>query len=99
VAVVAAMGLATEWLAALVGAQSELHADLNLAPSALIGAWWLPIGAAAAIWLTYRGRLGLASIAASPYWLPYYFLMLLLELVRPAEDDQRRTQTTAVASA
>jgi hypothetical protein len=99
VAIVLAMGLGDEWLGVLFGSSTELHGDLNLAPSALIGAWWLPIGAAAAIWLTYRGRLGLASIAASPYWLPYYFLMLLLELVRPAEDDQRRTQTAAVASA
>jgi uncharacterized membrane protein len=99
VAVVVAMGLGTEWLGALLGAESELHADLNLAPSAIIGAWWLPIGTAAAIWCTYRGRLGLASIAASPYWLPYYFLMLLLELVLPAERDQRSTQTAAVASA
>jgi hypothetical protein len=98
-AVVGAMGLGLEWLGALIGASSELHADLNLAPSAIIGAWWLPVGAAAAVWFTSRGRLGLASMAASPYWLPYYFLMLLLELVPPAERDQRRTQTTAVASA
>lgn len=98
-AAVTAMGLGAEWLGALAGASSELHADLNLSPSAIIGVWWLPVGLAAAVWLTYRGRLGFASLAASPYWLPYYFLMLLLELIPPAERDQRRIQTTAVASA
>jgi hypothetical protein len=96
---VVAMGLGAAWLGALAQASSELHADLNLAPSAIIGAWWVPIGLVLAAWLTLRGRLGLASIAASPYWLPYYFLMLLLEAVPVPERDQRNTQTTAVSSA
>jgi hypothetical protein len=30
-------------------------------------------------WLTYRGRLGLASLAVTPYILPSYLLMLALE--------------------
>jgi hypothetical protein len=80
-AVVAALGLAGPWLGALLGSSSEFHADLNLGPTAVIGAWWLLLAVPLAVWLTWRGRLGLASMAASPYWLPYYFLMLLLELV------------------
>lgn len=46
-----------------------------------------------AIALTWRGRLGLASMAASPYWLPYYFLMLLLELVTTATAARSRPAT------
>ncbi len=80
-AIVVALGLAGPWLTALMSSSSEFHADLNLGPTALIGAWWLLVAIPLAAWLTWRGRLGLASIAASPYWLPYYFLMLLLELV------------------
>jgi hypothetical protein len=92
-AVVAALGLAGPWLAALVSSSSEFRADLNLGPTAVIGFWWLVIAIPLAAWLTWRGRLGLASMAASPYWLPYYFLMLLLELVpkyqRPVPVPER----------
>lgn len=49
---------------------------------------WVPIGLALAAWLTWKGRLGYASLAASPYWLPYYLLFALLELVR---RDQVKT--------
>jgi hypothetical protein len=87
VTVVAALGLAGPWMGALLGSSSEFHADLNLGPTAVIGAWWLVAAVPLAIWLTWRGRLGLASMAASPYWLPYYFLMLLLELVPTRADD------------
>ena len=47
-------------------------------------AWfrWLLIGVPLATWLTVKGRPGFASLAASPYWLPYYLLFLLLELPR-----------------
>jgi hypothetical protein len=92
-AVVALLGLAGPWLGALLGSSSEFHADLNLGPTAVIGAWWLIIAIPLAAWLTLRGRLGLASVMASPYWLPYYFLMLLLELVpkyfRPVPVPER----------
>jgi hypothetical protein len=86
-AVVAALGLAGPWLTALLGSSSEFHADLNLGPSAIIGSWWLVVAIPLAGWLTWRGRLGLASLAASPYWLPYYFLMLLLELVQKPRSE------------
>jgi hypothetical protein len=83
--------LLTPWLTALLGSSSELHADLNLGPSAVVGIWWLLVAAPLAAWFTWRGRLGLASVLASPYWLPYYFLMLLLELAprRRASRSER----------
>jgi hypothetical protein len=90
-AVVVARGYGPEWLAALTSVQPELVNEYNFGPSRFIGALWIPIGLALAAWLTWRGRLGLASIAISPYWLPYYFLMLLLE-------SARRTSTEANSS-
>jgi hypothetical protein len=46
----------------------------------------LPLGA----WLTRKGRLGLASLAVSPYVLPYYGVMLLLELLDVEAPDAQR---------
>jgi uncharacterized membrane protein len=83
-AILAATGWLGPWMATLVGSSSEVHASLNLAPSGAIGFWWVPVTLLLAAWFTVKGRLGLASVAASPYWLPYYFLMLLLEFVHPA---------------
>jgi hypothetical protein len=74
-------GQAADWLRVLVASADETASVLNFGPSRLIGVWWLPIGLAMAAPLTMLGRLGLASLAASPYWLPYYFLVLLWEAV------------------
>jgi hypothetical protein len=78
---VALTGWGPEWIAALLASTDEMKSALNFGPSRLIGVAWIPIGIAIAAILTWRGRLGLASVAASPYWLPYYFLFTLLELV------------------
>ena len=77
--VVVMSGYGPDWLSALLTVGPELTSEFNFGPSAFIGQAWVPIGAILAVWLTVRGRLGLAGMAASPYWLPYYFLMLLLE--------------------
>lgn len=63
----------------------------STAPSFLAVAW-VPIGLALGAWLTWKGRLGLASLAVSPYVLPYYLVMALLELVpqdRKVDDRLR----------
>ncbi len=86
--VVAWSGYAQDWLGALTDVSAELINAYNFGPSALIGALWIPIGLALAAWLTWRGRLGLASLAISPYRLPYYYLMLVLEFARPPESPQ-----------
>jgi hypothetical protein len=78
-AVVVVSGYGFAWIAALFTVGPELTSDFNFGPSAFIGVLWIPIGVVLAAWLTARGRLGLASLSISPYWLPYYFLMLLLE--------------------
>ena len=78
---VVATGYADDWVLRLIDTpEGQMTNGGNWWPSAIIGAWWLPIGLALGTWLTMKGRLGLASIAVQPYMLPYYWLMLLLEL-------------------
>ena len=83
--VVAATGWGPEWIGMLISSSTQVNSILNFGPSRLIGLAWLPIGLAIAGVLAWRGRLGLASVAASPYWLPYYFLFLFLEWPRQAD--------------
>jgi hypothetical protein len=73
-------GWGPHWIAALADSSTEMGSALNFGPSRIIGWVWVPIGLFLATVLTIRGRLGLAALAASPYWLPYYFLFPLLEL-------------------
>jgi hypothetical protein len=68
------------WIVALSASTAESQSVLNFGPSRLIGFWWVPIGVALAAGLTWRGRVGLAGLMASPYWLPYYFLIPLLDI-------------------
>jgi hypothetical protein len=86
-ALVLASGHALDWLTRLTATSSEVGHVNNMAPSRFIGWAWAPIGLALAAILTWRGRLGLASIAASPYVFPYYLLMLILEIARPQLQD------------
>jgi hypothetical protein len=82
-ALVLASGWGQEWVARLLettSTQVGIHFDVG--PSSLLGELWVPIGLALAAILTWRGRLGFASLAASPYWLPYYLMMPLLEVRR-----------------
>lgn len=78
---VLATGWGPGWVEALAAAGGDVAIPSSIGPSRFIGALpWLAIGLPLAVWLTARGRLGLASLAASPYWLPYYLLVMLLEL-------------------
>ena len=79
---VLATGWGGEWVSVLLASGDEIGSVLNLGPSRFIGVAWVVIGLPLAAWLTWRGRLGWASLAASPYWLPYYLLMPVLELDR-----------------
>lgn len=78
---VLASGWAFAWLDRLLALGHEAGSPNNLGPSRLLGAAWLLIGIPLAAFLTWKGRLGWASLAAShPYVLPYYLLMLVLEV-------------------
>lgn len=77
-AVTVATGYLGPWLDNLLWSGSDyLTVAHNFGPTRLVGAAWLPVGAALAAWLTWRGRVGLAGLAVTPYLLPPYFLMLL----------------------
>lgn len=80
-------GYGEAWLAVLLRTsttESAMPALLNLGPSVLIGPEaWLVIGMPLAALLAWRGQLGWASLALSPYWLAQYLLMPLLHLAGP----------------
>jgi hypothetical protein len=82
-----ASGWGAEWVAQLLAAGNAIQSAHNVSPSRFIGLWWLLIGVPIAAWLTMRGRIGLASLAISPYLLPQYLLMGALELVAPTPRD------------
>jgi hypothetical protein len=78
-------GSGMEWVAALLSIGSsggDIGSTVDIGPGLLIGAWWIPLGLALGAWLIWRGHLGWAALAVSPYWLPYYPLVLLWELNR-----------------
>lgn len=81
-------GWAPEWIAELVWTPAIHTSPSNVGPSRFIGLSWLFVGVPLAAFLTWRGRIGLASLAISPYLLPYYLIMGLLELV----PTRRRTR-------
>lgn len=75
-----ATGLAGAWLGTLAGSTSEIEWMFNVGPSRWLGAWWLLAGIPLAAWLTVKGRVGLASLAVSPYLLPYYLMFGFLHV-------------------
>jgi hypothetical protein len=75
-----ATGYASSWIDVLASSGSDITNATNVAPSRLIGYAWVPFGILGAAWAFRRGWIGLACVLASPYWLPYYFLMGLLDL-------------------
>ena len=76
---VVASGWGGEWLASFSRSADDFAARVDFGPARFIGVVWVPIGLALAAYLTWRGKLGFASLAASPYWLLHYFLMLMLD--------------------
>jgi hypothetical protein len=85
-AAVVATGYSDEWLAVLaqVGPE-EVAQQLNVAPSALVGLWWLVAAVPLAIWAFGVGRPALAGLLVQPYWLPYYLLILLADRLPPRD--------------
>ena len=76
-------GWGDDWARFLISISSQFDSPNNLGPTRLIGAAWLLVAVPLAGYLTWRGQLGLASVTISyPYVLPYYLLVLLLDVPR-----------------
>lgn len=83
-------GYAADWVGMLTAVGTDgVEKAFNLSPSRFLGRAWLILGLPAAAWLTWRGRVGFAALAISPYLLPHYLMFALLELDRNA--DARRS--------
>ncbi len=99
---VAVSGYGPEWIDRLVSTSgAEIAHPQNIAPTHWIGIAWAPFGVALAGWLVWRGHLGLASLAASPYLFGYYLLFAVLELrsVRPSTTNRSSTRAAPAAHA
>jgi hypothetical protein len=76
-------GLTDEWLRELLTHGARMNEWLfNVGPSRFVGTWWLLAGIPLGAWLTWKGRVGLAALAVSPYLLPYYLMLPVLEVER-----------------
>jgi hypothetical protein len=92
-------GYLPDWIGSFVNSGvKDVANDFNLSPSRFLGVAWLVIGLPLAAWLTIRGRVGWASMAISPYLLPYWVQMLGLELVRPRSYSERRVTNRSARS-
>jgi uncharacterized membrane protein len=79
-ALVLASGLGDAWIGRLLSSTDQIGSAFNIGPSTVIGLWWLLLGIPLGAWLFWRGRAGLAGLAISPYLLPYYLMVALLDL-------------------
>jgi hypothetical protein len=61
----------------------------NVGPTAIFGPAWLIVGIPLGAWLTFRGRVGWAGIAVSPYVLLAYWMWPLIEFRRRDRDLSR----------
>lgn len=77
---VLATGLGGAWLTQLLGSTEMIGSVFNVGPTAVIGPWWLLVGIPLGSWLFWRGKVGLAGLVISPYVLPYYLMVVLLDL-------------------
>lgn len=78
-----ATGYTLDWFRALTWlGDNNYDNPANLSPTRLIGSAWLVVGIPLAAWLTWRGRVGLAGLALTPYGGASYLLMLLWEWPR-----------------
>jgi hypothetical protein len=81
-------GWGDEWVGRLLTSTDEIGSAFNVGPTALLGPWWFLIGIPLGAWLFWRGWVGLAGLAVTPYVLPYYLMLApLQESRRGGESD------------
>jgi len=77
---VLASGYALDWVTTTVQYAGDF--DKPLGPTRYLGFAWLVVGIPLGILLTWKGRVGWAGLAITPYLLAQYLLLPLWELVR-----------------
>jgi hypothetical protein len=96
---VLATGYGDDWVGMLLASGTDgIEGPFNLSPSRLLGRMWLLTGIALAVFLTVRGRVGWAALAISPYVLPHYLLLLLLEIGPRAGELRSRAAVREAAA-
>lgn len=75
-------GLTFEWIESAIEYGRVVH---SIGPPAWFGLWWFAAVLFIAPWLILRGKVGLAGLLVSPYWLPYYLFMPLIDLRRTSD--------------
>ena len=89
-------GYAADWLRVLVGVGVDYPSqEFNLSPTRILGPAWLVVGIPLAVWLTVRKHPGWAGLAMTPYLVPQYLLMLILEVGRLDVPRIRRPVSAA----
>ena len=80
-----ATGEAGGFVGALTRGGGMIEFERNYGPSRWFGWAWLIVGVPLAGWLLWKGRIGFASLAISPYLLPYHFIVALWETARTTD--------------
>ena len=76
-------GYAIDWAKVLIGVGVEYPSqEFNLSPTRLLGTVWLAAGVPLAVWLAIRHLPGWSGLAMTPYLVPQYFLILILDFPR-----------------
>jgi hypothetical protein len=87
-------GWGVEWSSRLITSGGDIANPVNIGPSRFIGAWWMLAGVPLAAWLTWKDRVGWASLAISPYLLPPYLLFAVLEVQASGRVARRQTDAS-----
>jgi hypothetical protein len=88
--IVLAIGDARPWIDAVMSYGGGGALSASIGPPRWFGYWWLIVGIPLGVWLFSRGRLGLAGLAVSPYWLPIYLLAGLFEVTSKRSEIATR---------
>lgn len=80
-------GQADEWISRSISTAGEYpYRAWDFGPTRLLGSTWLLVGLPLAAWLTWKGHVGWAGMAITPYLIPTYWLLAIWELQEPLHE-------------
>ena len=85
-ALVLVSGLGDDWVRAALDYGRVVQ---SIGPPAWFGVWWFVAALLITPWLIARRWVGLAGLVVSPYWLPYYLFMPLVDLAPRLAERSR----------